>query len=125
MAYSRNRGIGLKGGFPWPMIPKDLKHFARMTSCVKQTASYDDYLRQACLFNSSLTESIEEEKSDAGVNAIIMGRKTWESIPIDKRPLSNRLNVILTRNLDYKPECKQPSDPLMFQSLGQAMESLS
>ena len=32
------------------------------------------------------------------MNAIIMGRKTWESIPEAKRPLPNRLNVVLTRN---------------------------
>lgn len=32
---------------------------------------------------------------------VVMGRKTWESIPAESRPLSNRRNVILTRNLDY------------------------
>ena len=32
------------------------------------------------------------------MNAIIMGRKTWESIPAAKRPLPNRLNVVLTKN---------------------------
>lgn len=31
---------------------------------------------------------------------IIMGRKTWESFP--KRPLPNRLNILLTRNSDYE-----------------------
>ena len=25
-----------------------------------------------------------------------MGRKTWESIPIDKRPLKNRINIVFT-----------------------------
>ncbi len=34
-------------------------------------------------------------------NAIIMGRKTYESIG---RPLPNRLNIILTRNPEYKAE---------------------
>jgi len=34
-------------------------------------------------------------------NVIIMGRKTYESIG---RPLPNRINVIITRNKDYKAE---------------------
>ena len=32
---------------------------------------------------------------------VIMGRKTFESIG---KPLSDRTNIVLTRNLDYKPE---------------------
>lgn len=36
-------------------------------------------------------------------NAIVMGRKTWESIPEKKRPLANRINVILSQNASYKP----------------------
>jgi dihydrofolate reductase / thymidylate synthase len=31
-------------------------------------------------------------------NAIIMGRKTWESIPFRFRPLSGRLNIVISRN---------------------------
>lgn len=33
---------------------------------------------------------------------IIMGRKTYESLPI--QPLPDRTNVVLTRNKDYKPD---------------------
>ena len=35
---------------------------------------------------------------------VIMGRKTYESIPEKFRPLKNRLNIIISRNLDYKAE---------------------
>lgn len=35
---------------------------------------------------------------------VIMGRKTYESIPQKFRPLKNRMNVVLTNNLDYKQE---------------------
>lgn len=33
---------------------------------------------------------------------IVMGRKTWESLP--KKPLKNRKNIVLTRNEDFKAE---------------------
>ena len=32
---------------------------------------------------------------------VIMGRKTWESLG---RPLPGRLNIVITRNPDYRPE---------------------
>jgi dihydrofolate reductase len=63
-----NRGIGIKGSIPW-RIPKDLKHFSRATTFTKDSQK---------------------------INAVIMGRKTWSSIPKGLRPLPNRLNVIIS-----------------------------
>ena len=34
-------------------------------------------------------------------NAVLMGRKTWESIPLNFRPLRNRNNMILSSKYDY------------------------
>jgi dihydrofolate reductase len=33
---------------------------------------------------------------------LIMGRKTWESIPLHRRPLPMRTNVVISRNNAYK-----------------------
>ena len=35
-------------------------------------------------------------------DVVVMGRKTYESIP--KRPLKNRINIVLTKQLDYKAD---------------------
>lgn len=35
---------------------------------------------------------------------IILGRKNYESLPKKYRPLPNRVNIIMTRNSDYKAE---------------------
>lgn len=54
-------------------------------------------------------------------NAVIMGRKTWDSIPPKFRPLPSRTNVVLTRstNTDY------PDNVLVASSLKNALEQLS
>lgn len=42
---------------------------------------------------------------------VIMGRRNWDSIPLKYRPLSDRINVVITRNKDFQhPDC------LSFQS---------
>ena len=48
---------------------------------------------------------------------VIMGRKNFESIPHKFRPLPNRTNVIITRNINYKSE-----DALVVNSLEDAIE---
>ena len=48
-------------------------------------------------------------------HVVIMGRKNYDSIPLKYRPLSNRLNVIITRNRDF-----QADGCLVFHSLEEA-----
>jgi dihydrofolate reductase/thymidylate synthase len=36
--------------------------------------------------------------SGTGQNAVIMGRKTWDSIPVQFRPLAGRISIILSRS---------------------------
>jgi dihydrofolate reductase len=68
VACDENWGIGKDGTIAWS-IPADMKHFASVTS-----SSSEPGLR----------------------NAVIMGKKTWSSIPAKFRPLKDRLNVVLT-----------------------------
>jgi len=43
-------------------------------------------------------------KTTTAGHVVVMGRKNYDSIPEKFRPLSNRLNVILTRNTEFKAE---------------------
>ncbi len=63
-------GIGKNDGLPWH-LPADLKYFKEVTS--------------------------QQGSSDERKNVVVMGRKTWDSIPQKFRPLSNRLNVVISR----------------------------
>lgn len=37
---------------------------------------------------------------------VIMGRRNWDSIPLKYRPLSERTNVVITRNTEFQhPDC--------------------
>lgn len=51
-------------------------------------------------------------KDPSKVNAVIMGRRTWDCIPLKYRPLNNRINIVLTRHVDkIEPTV---SDHLLF-----------
>lgn len=62
-------GIGFKGKLPW-RLKNEMANF------------------------KNITTTADSNKR----NIVIMGRKTWESIPPKFRPLPDRLNIVLTRN---------------------------
>lgn len=68
LAVDNLNGISKNDRIPW-YKPEDLKFFKKITT-------------QTQLPNK--------------INVIIMGRKTWESLP--KKFLPNRINIVLTRN---------------------------
>lgn len=69
-AVDANRGIGIGNKLPWS-LKGDLDHFREIT--------------------------VGQFDADR-VNAVIMGRTTWDSLPARFRPLPKRLNIVLTRD---------------------------
>lgn len=72
VAATKSNGIGFNSRLPW-RLRKEIKYFAQVTTTAPSGQQ----------------------------NAVIMGRNTWESIPQKFRPLPNRLNVVISRNLAY------------------------
>jgi dihydrofolate reductase len=69
VAADQNRGIGRDNRLPWPRLRGDLAHLKEVTTTTRKPGAR---------------------------NAVIMGRRTWESIPPHFRPLAGRLNLIVT-----------------------------
>jgi dihydrofolate reductase/thymidylate synthase len=67
-----NRGIGFENRLPWK-IKEDMDWFKKIT-----TQRYEQY---------------------PDGNSVIMGRKTWDSLPKKFKPLPDRYNFILTRSI--------------------------
>ncbi len=72
LACTLDGGIGIDNTIPW-QIKEDMMLFKKITE------------ETSCYYKK---------------NAIIMGRKTWESLPV--KPLPNRINIIVTsRDKDF------------------------
>lgn len=69
-------GIGKDNALPWPRLRADFAHFKAITSVA----------------------------SEGRRNAIVMGRRTWESKEIAGKPLPRRLNIVLSRGALAVPE---------------------
>ena len=48
-----------------------------------------------------IPEDLERFRNLTRGHPVIMGRKTWESIPAERRPLPKRTNIVVTRQEDY------------------------
>jgi dihydrofolate reductase len=65
----------------------------------------------------SIPEDMKRFREITNHKPVIMGRKTWESIPERFRPLPNRTNIIITRQKEYRT----PSDVITASSLEEAL----
>jgi dihydrofolate reductase len=90
VACTDNGGIGITGKIPW-YIPEDLKNFKKIT-----------------------TMTINPQK----INAVIMGRKTWESLPSGL--LIDRINIIISNTLKNN----EIIGAMIFKSLKEAHDKL-
>lgn len=57
-------------------------------------------------------EDLKHFRETTNGHKIVMGRKTWESLPI--RPLPDRVNVVITRQTDYIAEGAIISDDIIW-----------
>lgn len=48
-----------------------------------------------------IPEDLKHFREMTAGKTVLMGRKTWESLPAKFRPLPNRTNIIITRQTDY------------------------
>lgn len=48
-----------------------------------------------------IPEDLERFRNLTRGHPVIMGRKTWESIPAERRPLPKRTNIVISRQSDY------------------------
>ncbi len=93
VAIDEKNGLGKKGGLAWH-LPADLKHFKEITT-------------RTC--------------GSGRQNAVIMGRKTWESLPEKSKPLPGRCNVVLTTQKDMI----LPPEVLKFSVLDESLIELN
>ncbi len=92
VAIDQKRGIGKSNDIPWH-LSGDFKHFA------------------------SITKRTQDSQKR---NAVVMGSKTWESLPGAYKPLPGRLNVVLDREREYQVV----EDVPVFTSLDGALADL-
>jgi dihydrofolate reductase len=117
LAATPSLGIGRAGGLPWPQLRKEMGYFARVTS------------RVSPLTITSGDGAGELESKKRRMNAVVMGRKTWDSIPERFRPLKGRVNVVVTRSVEgfrqqYPAKEEGGEGPVVAGSVGEALECL-
>ena len=88
LAATPSLGIGKSGGLPWPQLKKEMGYFARVTKRTTPTGISE---------GDAVGEMATKRQR---VNAVVMGRKTWDSIPEKFRPLKGRVNVVVTRSVE-------------------------
>ena len=91
-ATCEGNGIGINNDLPW-RLQREMAYFTRMT-----------------------TTTVDDRKQ----NAMIMGRRTWESTPACERPLPGRISIVLSSL--PKSEIGGAEDVLVCSNFDEAVE---
>jgi dihydrofolate reductase len=114
VAICKTCGIGYRDSIPWK-IKKDLFYFSSKT-----TGEYGKYKKNIENESSSM-HSVSNKNIKK--NAIIMGKKTWLSLPTYPNPLKNRDNIILSTSTVESITCNSDFDLIIhFSSISRIME---
>lgn len=114
-AITKEWGIGSHGNLPWH--PRRL-HFDM--AFLKYVTTHRSRLREA-----GGVEFVKGEE-EGEKNIVIMGRKTWESIPAQFRPMDKRINIIITSKPEEMAcEISNMSKVLAVRSFGEAVDAAS
>jgi dihydrofolate reductase len=93
-ACSLNGGIGKDNTIPW-YIPEDFHHFKNVTSCCP----------------------------NGFMNAVIMGKNTWLSLPF--KPLPKRFNIVVSKTLKLETKHKENKDIFVVASFDEAIQLIA
>jgi dihydrofolate reductase len=93
VAASTGYGIGYDNKMCWH-IPEEIRNFQKVTST-----------------------TVDRNK----VNCVIMGKNTWQSLPETRRPLKNRLNIVLSKSADLRA-CEGYEGAVVKNSFEEAIE---
>lgn len=107
VAATPKNGIGKNGALPWPMLKKEMAYFARVTKRVPKS------------------ESAADSDPTTRQNAVLMGRKTYLSIPPKFRPLKGRTNIVISsKPRSALPEITDKEDVIVSSSIMSALRDL-
>ena len=94
VANQTNKGIGKNGTIPW-YVPEDLDYFSKLTRGAFDSDNIFDHTKK---------------------NVVIMGRKTWDSIPPKSKPLRDRINIIISKSGENRHPL-ETQDTLFFKEM--------
>jgi len=94
VAADEHMGIAHDHHLPWPRLPRESKHFLKVTTKTTNPAKH---------------------------NAVIFDKADWDIIPANHRPLKDRLNVVIDETLS---PADVPSGVQVFKNFDEAMNYL-